>query len=90
MCLLLLTTAPMLVAPNFSLPFSMAVDASDLGAGAVLLQPGNYGLEHPVCFYSRKFNRHQRAYSTKEKEALGLFWPFNILKITLEWQCIQL
>ena len=68
----LLTTAPVLAAPNFSLPFSIAVDASDMGAGAVLLQHDNDGLEHPVCFFSRKFNQHQRVYSTIEKEALAL------------------
>ena len=67
-----LTTAPVLAAPNFSAPFSLAVDASDLGAGAVLLQEGTDGLKHPLCFFSRKFDCHQRAYSTIEKEALAL------------------
>lgn len=47
----LLTTAPVLAAPDFSRPFSIAVDASDLGAGAVLLQQDRDGLEHPVCFF---------------------------------------
>jgi hypothetical protein len=68
----LLTTAPVLAAPNFTVPFVLAVDASDVGAGAVLMQGGKDGLEHPVCFFSRKFNCHQRAYSTIEKEALAL------------------
>lgn len=68
----LLTTTPVLAAPNFSVPFSLAVDASDLGAGAVLMQCGSDGVEHPLCFFSRKFNSHQRAYSTIEKEALAL------------------
>ena len=68
----LLTTAPGLAAPNFSVPFSLAVDASDLGAGAVLMQCGSDGVEHHLCFFSRKFNCHQRAYSTIEKEALAL------------------
>ena len=68
----LLTTAPVLAAPNFSIPFSLAVDASDLGAGGVLMQCGTNGLEHPLCFFSRKFNCHQRGYSTIEKEALAL------------------
>ncbi|KAK0141027.1 Retrovirus-related Pol polyprotein from transposon opus [Merluccius polli] len=33
---------------------------------------GPDGVEHPVCYFSRKFNTHQRAYSTIEKEALSL------------------
>ncbi len=28
--------------------------------------------DHPVCFYSKKFNHHQVNYSTIEKEALAL------------------
>ena len=68
----LLTTAPVLAAPNFAVPFVLTVDASDLGAGAVLIQHGNDGLEHPVYFFLRKFNCHQRAYSTIEKEPLAL------------------
>ncbi|KAL2103146.1 hypothetical protein ACEWY4_000014 [Coilia grayii] len=77
----LLTTAPVLAAPNFSLPFSLAVDASDLGAGAVLLQSDQHGLEHPVCFYSRKFDKHQRAYSTIEKEALALVLALQHIEV---------
>ncbi len=42
------------------------------GAGAVLLQRDQTGVEHPVCYFSRKFNKHQRRYSTIEKEGLAL------------------
>lgn len=41
-------------------------------AGAVLLQDGGDGVEHPVSYFSKKFNRHQHVYSTIEKEALAL------------------
>ena len=34
----------MLAATNFAIHFVLAVDASDLGAGAVLMQHGNNGL----------------------------------------------
>ena len=30
------------------------------------------GIEHPVCYFSRKFDQHQKNYSTIEKEALAL------------------
>lgn len=68
----LLTNAPVLAAPSFSRQFKLSVDASDVGAGAALLQDGDDGVEHPVSYYSKKFNRHQRRYSTIEKEALAL------------------
>ena len=48
----------------------MAVDASD--AGSVLLQEDDNGVDHPVCYYSKKFNKHQRNYSTIENECLSL------------------
>lgn len=68
----LLATTPVLAAPDFTKPFKLAIDASDTGAGAVLLQDSPEGVELPVCFFSRKFNRHQRNYAVVEKEALAL------------------
>lgn len=68
----LLANTPVLAAPDFSRPFRLAVDASDAGVGAVLLQEDSLGVEHPVCYFSKKFNVHQKHYSTIEKEALAL------------------
>lgn len=39
---------------------------------AVLVQEDAYGIDHPVCYFSRKFNKHQLNYSTIEKETLAL------------------
>ena len=58
--------------PDFSCLFARSVDASDAAAGAVLLQEGNDGIDHPICYFSRKFNKNQRNYSTVEKECLAL------------------
>ena len=52
----LLCSAPVLVAPNFEKPFNLEVDASMVGAGAVLLQEDDEGLDGPVSYFSRKFN----------------------------------
>ena len=68
----ILMCEPVLAAPDFSLPFCLAVDASDVGVGGVLLQAGNDGVERPVAYFSKKLNRHQKNYSTIEKEALAL------------------
>ena len=46
--------------------------ASDLGVEAVLMQENVHNLEHPNCYFSRKFNNAQRNYSTSEKEVLGI------------------
>ena len=58
--------------------FRLAVDASDVGAGSVLLQEDDNGVDHPVCYYSKKFNKHQRNYFTIEKECLSLILALRV------------
>lgn len=47
----ILIPAPMLVYPNFELPFVIETDACDIGMGTVLLQD-----EHPIAFYNKKLS----------------------------------
>ena len=61
----------------------MAVDASDVGAGSVLLQEDDNGVDHPVCYFSKKFNKHQRNYSTIEKECLSLILALQHFEVYL-------
>ena len=68
----LLVSAPVLTMPDFKKQFQLAIDASDYGAGAVLLQEDTKGIEHPISYFSHKFDKHQRNYSTSEKETLAL------------------
>ena len=79
----ILKSAPILLAPDFDKPFKLAVDASDIGAGAVLLQEDNNGVDHPVCYFSKKFNKHQRNYSTVEKECLALILAIQHFEVYL-------
>ena len=60
-----LVTQPILRPPDFSKPFSLAVDASDVAIGAVLFQEVD-GIEHPICYFSKKLDCHQKRYSTVE------------------------
>lgn len=68
----LLCSEPVLSAPDFSTVFQLEVDASEMGAGAVLLQEDKEGIKHPICYFSKKFSKSQYNYSTIEKEALAL------------------
>ncbi len=61
----------MLIAPDYNKPFIVGVDASDTAMGAALMQEAD-GLERPVCYLSRKLNKHQKRYAIVEKEALAL------------------
>ena len=56
------------------------VDASHVGAGAVLLQEVE-GVDRSVCYFSNKFNSYQLNYSTIEKEALALIWALQHFEV---------
>ena len=79
----MLSNHPVLMAPNFQKPFSLMIDASDVGAGAVLGQKDDNGIDKPVCFFSRKFNKHEKRYSTVEKETLALMFALKHFEVYL-------
>ncbi|CAL8988636.1 unnamed protein product [Prunus brigantina] len=64
-----LTSAPIIIAPDWSLPFEIMCDASDFAIGAVLGQKKNK-LPHVIHYASRTLNDAQLNYSTTEKELL--------------------
>lgn len=69
-----LTTAPVLVYANFSLPFVLAVDASHGGLGAVLSQEQE-GKVRPIAYASRGLRpteRNMSNYSSMKLELLAL------------------
>ena len=51
----ILNSAPVLLAPSFGKAFKLVVNASDVGASSVLLQEDGNGVDHPVCYLSKKF-----------------------------------
>ena len=67
-----LQSAPVLISPDYEKPFTLIVDASELGAGGVVTQSDSQNIEHPVGYFSKKFLKHQKNYSTVEKETLAL------------------
>ena len=75
-----LASKPILMPPDFSKPFAIAVDASDLAIGANLFQTVD-GIEHPVCYYSKRLNSHQQNYATVEKEAFALISAVRVFNI---------
>jgi hypothetical protein len=62
-----LVSAPVLALPNFSQPFCLETDASNLGVGAVLMQAG-----HPVAYLSKALGPKLQGLSTYEKEYLAI------------------
>ena len=83
----------MLAFPDFSQPFEIYTDASNLQLGAVVAQNNR-----PIAFFPRKLNPAQRHYTTTERELLAIvetlkefrtillghkYWCILIIKILL-------
>ena len=79
----ILESSPVLVAPNFSKLFKLVVDASEVASGSALLQEDEVGVDHPVCYFSKKFNKSQLNYSTIEKECLALVLAIKHFEVYL-------
>ncbi|CAN6547458.1 unnamed protein product [Malus baccata var. baccata] len=72
----LLTTAPIIVPPDWSLPFELMCDASDYALGAVLGQRKDKR-PHVIYYASRTLNDAQLNYSTTEKELLAIVFALD-------------
>eukprot|EP00731_Ephydatia_muelleri_P029956 Em0021g479a len=71
-----LTSAPLLVYPNFEEAFIVDCDASDDGLGTVLSQ-NHQGAEHVVYYASRTLSKAERKYCATRKEMLALVWAID-------------
>nr|GEU83379.1 reverse transcriptase domain-containing protein [Tanacetum cinerariifolium] len=65
-----LTEAPILIAPNWDLPFELMCDASDFAIGAVLGQRHEKHYK-PIQYASKTMNDAESNYTTTEKEMLA-------------------
>jgi hypothetical protein len=72
----LLTSAPIMTAPDWSLPFELMCDASDFALGAILGQIINK-VPHAIYYASRTLNDAQLNYSTTEKELLAVIFALE-------------
>ncbi|CAN6723582.1 unnamed protein product [Malus baccata var. baccata] len=72
----LLTTTPIIVPPDWSLPFELMCDASDYALGAVLGQRKDKR-PHVIYYASRTLNDAQLNYSTTEKELLAVVFALD-------------
>ncbi|CAN6560281.1 unnamed protein product [Malus baccata var. baccata] len=72
----LLTMAPIIILPDWSLPFELMCDASDYALGAVLGQRKDKR-PHVIYYASRTLNDAQLNYSTTEKELLAVVFALD-------------
>jgi transposase InsO family protein len=69
----LLTTAPILVTPDWERTFILTTDASTVGVAAILSQNYDDG-EHPICYASRSLSKAEANYSPTHLEGLAIVW----------------
>nr|GEY61527.1 reverse transcriptase domain-containing protein [Tanacetum cinerariifolium] len=71
-----LTEAPILIAPNWDLPFELMCDASDFAIGAVLGQRHEKHFK-PIHHASKTMTNVKSNYTTTEKEMLAVVYAFE-------------
>ncbi|XP_019253792.1 PREDICTED: uncharacterized protein LOC109232475 [Nicotiana attenuata] len=71
-----LVTAPIIVAPDWSLPFELMCDTSDLAIGAVLGQRKDK-MFYSIYYASKTLDDAHQKYTTTEKELLAVVWAFE-------------
>nr|GEV74355.1 hypothetical protein [Tanacetum cinerariifolium] len=71
-----LTEAPILVSPDWDLPFEIMCDASDYAVGAVLGQQKTKHFQ-PIHYASKTLTDTQAHYTTAEKELLVVVYAFE-------------
>nr|GEZ85004.1 reverse transcriptase domain-containing protein [Tanacetum cinerariifolium] len=71
-----LTEAPILIAPNWDLPFELMCDASDFSIGAVLGQRHEKHFR-PIHYASKTMTDAESNYNTTKKEMLAVVYAFE-------------
>nr|GEY40184.1 reverse transcriptase domain-containing protein [Tanacetum cinerariifolium] len=71
-----LTAAPILISPDWDLPFELMCDASDFAIGVVL---GQHQEKHfrPIHYASKRMTKAESHYTTIEKEMLAVVYAFK-------------
>ncbi|GJV97799.1 reverse transcriptase domain-containing protein [Tanacetum coccineum] len=71
-----LTCAPVIVSPNWNLPFELMCDASDFAVGAILGQKDGKNF-HPIYIASKTLNFAHQKYTVTEKELMAIVFAFD-------------
>ena len=74
--------SPVVAYPDFSKPFRLYTDDSNIGLGAILSQQQD-GKENIICCASRTLNQAESNYSATKKECLAVVWGINTFRAFL-------
>ncbi|MBW0582885.1 hypothetical protein O181_122600 [Austropuccinia psidii MF-1] len=82
-----LTEAPLLLMPDWNIPFKLYIDACGDGLGAALHQVqiiDDKPTEGPVCYISRQIKPTEARYGASQMECLCLVWALEKLHYSLD------
>ena len=74
---IMLSQAPVVQPLDWTRPFHVFVDASNIAIGSALMQLTAPNWYRPVYYLSRKLSTVESNYSTIEREALGMIYSIN-------------
>ena len=72
-----LVSAPILVHPDPSKPYTLYTDASNHAIGAILVQKDEQGFEKVIAYLSHKLSGAQLRWPTIEKEAFAVVYALK-------------
>jgi hypothetical protein len=72
-----LSTTPILIFPNWENEFHVHVDALAISLGAILTQPRDGAMDHPIYFASRKLSQVEHNYTTTKREGLAMIYSLH-------------
>ncbi|GKC54244.1 reverse transcriptase domain-containing protein [Tanacetum coccineum] len=71
-----LTCAPVIISPNWNLPFELMCDASDFAVKAILGQKDGKNF-HPIYFARKTLSGAQQNYTITKKELMAVVFDFD-------------
>ena len=77
----LFNSVTILAYADYSKPFKLCTDASNLGLGAVLYQTDEDDLERVIAYASRTLSKSERNYTTYRLEFLTLKWAITCVHL---------
>ncbi|MBW0524004.1 hypothetical protein O181_063719 [Austropuccinia psidii MF-1] len=87
-----LTNSPLLLMPDWKLPFKLYIDACGEGLGSSLHQVqivNDKPYEGPICFISRPIKTNKARYGASQMECLCLVWALENFIIILMVGCLK-
>ncbi|MBW0511482.1 hypothetical protein O181_051197 [Austropuccinia psidii MF-1] len=86
------TNAPLLLIPDWKLPFKLDIDACGEGLGEALHQVqivNEKPYEGPICFISRQIKPMKARYGASQMECLCLVWALEKLQYYLDGSVLE-